>query len=307
MDFEIWNGLSGMKRNTVLRLCHLFWYRIELFGMCKEHYLWINHPYFLKQRPKKIPSFLLQNPKGELIFSRTSEGEQCTFTNTNPRTVFLDKRITDGIFRWTIRVNNNCSSFCIGIASSALLKIFEDVNLGLVNGSCSLVFSTTSPPRLLVAGSINEFPTGEADFFSNNSSIAIEINTTTHTLAFFVGEKKVPLSVTHILRKSISFGMSGNGPEQSFMSLSLCRLLSPTPTPSSFAFKNYPFISERVSSDKAQNRLLNQLCCFDSCPMRMVGDGQGRTWLYCRCGGSFVLDTTIMKFIETDYQNSDFF
>ncbi|GHT90691.1 hypothetical protein FACS1894122_01610 [Alphaproteobacteria bacterium] len=53
-NHEIVNGLSGMQRDIVLRLCDLLWNQPgaikNIIGMCDEHYPWKGHSYFVKLR-----------------------------------------------------------------------------------------------------------------------------------------------------------------------------------------------------------------------------------------------------------------
>ncbi|GHU11989.1 hypothetical protein FACS189449_04670 [Alphaproteobacteria bacterium] len=52
--YDISNGLTGMKRDIILKLGKIVGYDSEkvriLIAMCKQHYLWTKHAYFLKGR-----------------------------------------------------------------------------------------------------------------------------------------------------------------------------------------------------------------------------------------------------------------
>ena len=74
-EYDVINGFSGMKRDIVLRLCELLWFKtpiiravsfciiflaliffsllkLKITGMCEEHYIWKSHWYFEKGRKR---------------------------------------------------------------------------------------------------------------------------------------------------------------------------------------------------------------------------------------------------------------
>lgn len=256
--FEVANGFSGMKRDIVLKICRTLWWKVTdvrvIIGMCREHYNWKKHSYFLNGRPEEIRSAFRANPLGGCIF----EGMCCRFTDSDRlfgmgryRTVFLDVPITEGIFRWVVQIKygggKECSeSLGMGTAPSDRLHVLDGRILGDrmsegVSGSCCLSMDVDAgTPRLRLFGMDATEPNcAFPPYYSvvdrrlqvpDHAVVTLEADTTAATVVFFVETRRLPYAFSRVLAP-LHMGMTGFG-TSSFTSLSLRRLPSAPLCPS---------------------------------------------------------------------------
>lgn len=249
MDFcEIVNGLSGMKRDIILRMCRLLWNKPHMIkpiiGMCKEHFQWKIHSHFVKSRPTYFKVGFVSIPK-LCVITETGEGLNCAFAGIF-QTIFLDKRIHEGVWRWTVYIDygsENPTTFALGVAASHLLSEYDAAYLGAFHGSASFVFTNMGASSLfgsnhmmlksanflrgsLLRGVEDEFniPYDET-IVANHELVTIEADTTARTLSFFLMNSKLPRAISCV-PVPFNFGMSGLA--NSFTSLSFQRLPFPT-------------------------------------------------------------------------------
>lgn len=116
--FEIPNGFLGMQRDIILRLCDLLWQsnKIRLIiGMCLEQFKWRSNSYFQMIKNKNL-AFNINSRNPYLIITDAIHWIQCMFTS-NWYTIFLDRIILEGIFRWTVQieVEYSYSQLCLGV------------------------------------------------------------------------------------------------------------------------------------------------------------------------------------------------
>lgn len=214
-------------RNIIFRLCDLLEKKVDcirnLIGICHEHFLWRNHQIFKNFRKDCIlASFLQPNLKYWKI-TRSFAGMKCAIVSYDQflHAIFLDKCITNGIFRWTVDVQcqrRSASDFCMGIAHSCLACV--DAGIGTANGSCGL----GSSGLVGVEGCRFAIP-----IMISGELITAEVNITNRTLCFFVGMKRLLVAISCI-PTPLYFGVSGSE-TLSFTSAAFRRLSAPTPTP----------------------------------------------------------------------------
>lgn len=224
-----------MERNIVLQLCRVLWDETDtikvIIGMCDEHFRCKSHPYFIQKRPISHPTAFLSSPAvGYQVVPINKKGQVfCTFTNTNGyRTLFLDKKISEGIYRWTISVKykEKFSFFYFGAAhcECACKLPFSSLD---VPGSCSFKFWEEDGLFSGLRGidSFRRIPENETKVESG-SEAAVEADTITQTLSFFVQKKRVPHAISGV-NLPMYLGVSTMY-RPSFTSLSFYRLPSAT-------------------------------------------------------------------------------
>lgn len=242
--YNITNGLLGMKRDIILKLCKMMWSKDNnvkiIVGMCREHFIWNKHPSFLKNRPFNFANLLRLNPTGGCVVCNTPSGPCCSFdVSTDGKTIFTSRSIEKGVFRWTITVafakeKGASAFFYIGAAPADLLSTCDDNFLGNVKGTAALFFSSwfghKFASRLFGTDEFEKVHVEEVPIV-DGSLIAVEADCTAQTLTFFVGNTKVPHAVSGVC-PPLHFGVSGcmGGGKSSFTSVQFRRL--PTATPS---------------------------------------------------------------------------
>lgn len=246
-----------MQKRLLLRLCSLFWNKSdcvrELIGSCEEHYLIKKNIVFLNYRPLAIHASLSPHFSDQCNITHTAFGEQCCVPDYISWTVFLNREIIVGIYRWTVYIDQydiqNDSHLGIGIApaNTRIMDLCSYEKLGGVKGTCSFCFGRggsflhgvkgefRNPPLpFLLRGvpmqgtQINLFPKEETTI-PERSFVSAEVVTCEGTLSFFVGEKKVPRAISCI-SVPLFFGMSAYRTCLSLTSVSFRRLPCPTPT-----------------------------------------------------------------------------
>lgn len=249
-EFEVENGMLGMKRDVVLRICKLFWNNAvmirEVFGMDgQEQYQWKNHVSFLRNRPCKVPvSFL---PEDVEIFNITpvKNGKRCSFKNDKSN-IFLDKEISEGIYRWTIRIKyksdpSKDSKFYIGINCTGNIYYYSYSPLSTFGGSCAFCFEKIILRKYhwITGTSYDSALCGLQGVYSSLKisthvrdysivSVEVDLCTEVPTMYFFVDGERVPHAVTRV-RTPFYFGVTGSA-GQSIISTSLLRLRQRTPS-----------------------------------------------------------------------------
>lgn len=244
--FEILNGLPDMKRSTLLRLCGLMWHQSneirQIFGTCEECYQWKGHPYFIRERPEGLHPLLLFDPEHGQLTSNEF------FFHTHPTdfdqhaTVFVDKCITKGIFRWTVKVTfgNGWPYFYLGVVSARTFQkkivgskypsYTSTIHNGL-NGCCfAFPCSESSFPKTCLKGvaRYNRDINLPKTFVDPGSLVSVEVNADSKILSFFINEKKIPASVSDLFAP-LYLAMSAQS-NPSFVSVSFLRLNRPTPS-----------------------------------------------------------------------------
>lgn len=264
VNYEVSNGLLGMRRDVVIRLCSLFGQFPQkiraVFGICEKQATWKNSQYFLNSRkPYSLPSFRLTGCKDEITFRRDAAGMKCIFMLSHThccQTVFADRLIDKGVWRWNVQIenvedNNHISILNFGafpfdtfFKKKYICNTFTEPlhdGRGEIRGSCSLhITRDTRSGELLswLLGIEESFGSLERETpIPNISLVSMEADATAHTLSFSVNKKRVRRCVARVLFPLL-FGMSGLYAE-SFTWVSLCRLSTPTPSSGSSFSKLY--------------------------------------------------------------------
>lgn len=213
--FDVENGVFGMMRNVLLRLCELMGDKPQniraLIGMSNDFHRFIKHSYFFSVRKTYIRHKIIPYANTATI----------VFDGKNAKTVFVDTQMFKGCFRWTVQIENgqikNQSILCLGVGVPT-----DDFNLrlGVKAGSFSLdlIYDEEKKGHVLA-----RFPESGA---LNSPLVSLELDTHTRTLCFFVGNAKLPRFVSNVPLPT-HFGASGSG-SSSFESICLRRLPSPT-------------------------------------------------------------------------------
>lgn len=214
--YHVTNGLSGMKRDIIFRLCTLMWNDIEnirmIVGLCNEHFIWKKHLFFLRNRPKKVAMLIEHNPFGKYTLSGTPPKLRILFTGLLG-TFFLKSVITMGIFNWVVRINYEGKKDCkfhIGAAPPDCRSFCY--NPPRPNGTCSFCFWISSyyqegKSELCGVKKCTEIPSNETAV-PDSSLVEIEADCGEKTLSFFVNHRKIPRVISSV-RNPLRFGMSG--------------------------------------------------------------------------------------------------
>lgn len=190
-----------------------------------------------------IPVSFRPNPGGNWIVTHTEAGNQYHFVSDNDRTIFLNTKISEGVFCWTVRImytENGNGSFCMGTAPTELLNVCDNYLVGRVSGTCNIMFIKTEFARLEGVENVNVNDFDNIGFactemkIHDRSLVTAEVDVSARTLSFFVNEKKVPIAVSNV-NVPLYFGMAGwrGG---SFTSVSFHRLPTATPSPDRCVF-----------------------------------------------------------------------
>lgn len=244
--FEISNGLSGMQRNIIIRICNLTWNKTNeiraIFGLCAEYYEWKKSRFFLTGRPLKITVSFLSNKQNMHYVKDTPTGMQCLFRSNNVQTLFLSKMISEGVYRWTVRINyasKDCSEFQIGVAPVALATRCVDKLLGWFEGTSAVGFYRDDLERenkfyLLPGGFViqNSYLCGvekcpHSFYFpevTDDSLVTIEVDCAARAVCFFFNGEKIPPVICGV-RLPLLIGISVRG-GASFVSTSFLRVHS---------------------------------------------------------------------------------
>lgn len=108
---------------------------------------WKKHNYFINTRIEfiYIPASLLPSSPENYKLTRTTEGEQCNFGGFRDwATAFLDTIITEGVFRWTVKIEyrkNGPSHLRVGVAHTDRIRQVYSEGLGSPGATCCLGFS----------------------------------------------------------------------------------------------------------------------------------------------------------------------
>lgn len=237
-EFDVVNGLSGMGRDTVLRLCNLLWNDSEkvrnIIGMCKNHYLWKNHGYFVRNRPTIVPAFLLPSGENKVTITCSPLGELCTFLYSDLHTVFLNTLVSEGIFRWNIKIRYGEIRDCItefGVGVAPLDHVVKNPGhiFGECSGACSFQFWERCEMEYgayLWGVNVNE---KREERVPDSSVVSLEIDADAQVLNFFVNGKRFPKGISGV-PTPLYPGVSAHGQRCSVTLLSFFRLPTRTPT-----------------------------------------------------------------------------
>lgn len=243
--FEVPNGLSGLKRDIILQICGIIgkqrgiiWKNKDtmirtVIGISKEHFAWKDHSLFVHKRIECEYSHISfkSNPDffkyigGGFIFG----GEGVFLDQHFLRTTFLDSEITDGIFRWTLKINRgaeNTSECYLGAAPCGLISMYDV--LGISEGSFSFDMEKYEDGMLRsyfcgVRSELIDCETPVPDI----SLVAVEVDTTAKTIVYSVNGKIVPHALSNI-PAPLYLGITGYSP-LSFTSVSFRRLSCANP------------------------------------------------------------------------------
>lgn len=114
VNYEVENGLSGLKRDILVRLINLTFSNLNevraIFGVCGTFFRWKRNSSIVFG--KKTLSFR-PNPDGEYELRHTSAGEVYLFdiTESKSETYLLNTSITRGVYRWAIKFDNGNRKF----------------------------------------------------------------------------------------------------------------------------------------------------------------------------------------------------
>lgn len=246
-SFDVANGLSGLQRNIIVKLCRLMWHKEQqvrvIFGMCAEYFEWRQQHDFIMGRPFKIAVSFLPSSSAGL----TKSFPRSTHIMMKDRTVFISLALTKGIYRWNFTIaydqgNNTLFHLCIGAAPPHLVGRCADAALGYLRGTVSLsiwknvadvcyanLCGAKVPP--------DTAPVGMQPL--NGSLLSVEADCGTRTLSFFVDNIKDSRAISSVF-VPLFVGITGStSGKLSFTSLSFRRL--PSATPSSTVCKAYPY------------------------------------------------------------------
>lgn len=242
-SYQVCNGLTGIKRDALLRLCHVIEMQLvcgedenqkirTIIGISLEHFMWKTHSYFISNRRNTYPS-ILPNDKGGYKLSLTRSGTRCSFhTEYEHRTVFLDRALTAGIVNWTVQIAYGSAGddFYLGASLSSRIGLFDRKWLG-INGSCAFNFYQCGDGKLRsrltgVKGWHEDKVPPDETVVPQHAVVSAETNLVLCTLSFFVNGERVPRAITG-LQKPVHLGITGVN-TASFVSLSFRNLTSST-------------------------------------------------------------------------------
>lgn len=244
LGYEISNGLSGMMRDLILRLCHLIEMKCEvnenqtvrtIIGMCKEHFAWKTHFHFTDNRFRymyPLTAFLPNSLGGYTLTQTSANLLKCSFEVC--RTIFLDTLLTSSILRWTVQIKYGAPGkrFSLGGAYFSRVNDFHDESLGEYSGTVSFSFwkdERNCPKSILMGVSCWwGWGYGQRIDIYDGSQISVEADAVARKLSFFVNSKRVTDSIYKV-KLPLYLGMTGQGRGQSFVSVSLLRLRCATP------------------------------------------------------------------------------
>lgn len=267
--FEIPNGMTGMRRDVVLRVCSCLWDKPghvrTIIGMSETHFLWKEHAFFVSRRPKRVCNLLQLStiPTFGFRLSPLHAPSHCVFLRSVSSTVFLKTSFTTGVWQWAVQIayqddkiatliDLGNSYLCIGAAEDKCRARVEGRPCGSEKGSASFYMWRSSNDACLGASlcgvnGVSVSLPGTA--VPNNSFVTMEADLDAHTLCFFVGEKIVPAGFEKVPASPTSpllFGMSG-GSDASFTSVFLHRLPGPSAAVSPSGVRSF-YAFDRSSS-----------------------------------------------------------
>lgn len=230
--------------------------------MSRDHYRWKRHSYFKRKRPNNIPAIFLPNPEGGFTVRQTEIGLCCIFSADKTRSVFLEPRLSEGIFQWVTKIKyavKGWSEFRFGASIPRLLPTWhsEIICQGKPGGVYAFAFRRSSSfsdgkysadlcgvevdkDKDNTDGSKTCPSSAVHVHIDNDATITVELDCTAHTLYFFVDGKRLTSAISDI-RLPVHLGASVTH-LQTFTTLSFRRIPSFTYLPS-FAecvfFKGY--------------------------------------------------------------------
>lgn len=241
LSYAIENWIPGKMRNIFLHLCDIVGDDVpnlrKLIGICLEFTLCRSHFLFRNSRINHMKQTFRNNDRGGFSITKTSDGVKYTLNldPTHVRAFFLDGKITQGIFNWVVRIKytpdeNLGSEFSLGVASLSHVHSFlgAGCDVGFALGSSGLCFHKDGNVLFSRLEGVKDF----TDFYSkkapvpDDSLVAVEVNSDSRTMCFFVNGVKAPHAVSQV-RFPLYLGISCCG-KTSFTSISVHRQLAPT-------------------------------------------------------------------------------
>lgn len=135
-EFEVSNGLSGLQRDIVLRLCNLYFEKDEIrkvIGMCGEHCEWKKHKSFRNSRLIRVllPIALKSGA------SYDSANARIVHFRTKAVTISVVQNFLNGKIYVIDFLSRNTTKF--GFAKTALFPALYSQSFFLNNGTCGFV------------------------------------------------------------------------------------------------------------------------------------------------------------------------
>lgn len=241
--------------------------------MCGDHFALKKHSYFKSVRSTYINASLCPSSHGNLLLTDTPFGKQCVFSCPvgRSRTIFLEKSIGKGVYRWTVRIKYGSDEniMWMGVAPADQFHELDGYcflgDKAIVSScrSCSLGFRCNGGvfTSFLLGVRGNNGCKNETSV-PDDSVVAAEVDSESHTLTFYVNGKRVPYGVSS-LEFPLYFGMSACD-AASFISLSLRRLRSPTtplPPPLPPPLSSSSSSSSSTSSSPSSSSSSSQCLC----------------------------------------------
>lgn len=207
-----------MQEYVILKLCSLLWEKSDqirvLIGMCNEHLKLKKHLYFVKSRPVYVPHSL----KPDKTYGCEITGTSCSFclSDWQPRTIFLDTTLNEGVWLWTVEVKwegERSSGFWVGVAPSNLISECSKQWLGEFDGTYSLHTAFNSDWTLpLQLHGLKDLAQEEVDVIGKEELlqskryftypdpwvVKMEVNTGAGMLHFAINDRKLPGAISHI-------------------------------------------------------------------------------------------------------------
>lgn len=200
-NYEIVNGLSGMQRDVILRLCVQLWNKLDvikaIFGVCGTYQVWKKHSYFSKRIPINLPIVFGSNPDTSITYSAS----KIKFSQVY-RSAYLDQDLSSvGIYLLEVVVTPG--SFEVGLFLKSRLAdhCFHFPNMRISKGTCCLTDDGMELDTVVVASFFTwewnqEKPSTVRLELSRSRDVVTQAQTS--ILYFFVNNVQVPHKVTHI-------------------------------------------------------------------------------------------------------------
>lgn len=269
--YEVVDGMNGMQRDIILRICRLLWDKSsqirEIIGMCEKYFSWRFHSYFFEGRPVIVSHAFRTNPLGKYNITSTPLGVQCSFNldRSEFRVLFLDVLIKKGVFHWTLQCNYSTftlpgsdvtkevgdtseekdddkgnGGFGSVVVAPGYLSQFETQLTAQPKGACSFFFgqwNDTLMSYVFDGLHMTELPSEDVAV-EDGAVIEIEVDTYSRTHSIFIEGNKIPYAIAGLILP-LRLGIAAAS-RASFTSVLLRRL--PSATPSSVQTMDFQFI-----------------------------------------------------------------
>lgn len=246
--YEILNGLIGVQKFSIMRLCGVLWLRSDsirqILGCCKEFFDLKIHRVFLNSRPHTIPDVFRSIPDPGCTLTPTPKGLKCVVTTKFNQTLFFDKLINEGVYRWTVQImyGTNGYNFYFGAANRMDMLSYECICFG---GACFCFWQNSEriEPRSMLKG-VEGYSLGRGTEYGaivvpSGGTVAMEADTEARTVCFFVNDRKIRYGISDVIVPFYMGLTQCGGHDQHFVSLSFRRLPSATPVSSHTALPSH--------------------------------------------------------------------